>query len=139
MKAHSYGICPYRIKNGKIEILMNKCNKYSKWNFFKGKIENGETFKECALREFQEETGIKLNENELENYFFQTNPSKNIGIFLYNFTNNEYNFKFQKREIYEAKWLNIDNLNEISKNQSKIYNEILKLLKPKIKWAKHIK
>jgi 8-oxo-dGTP pyrophosphatase MutT (NUDIX family) len=35
---------------------------YGKWSFPGGGANPGETFRACAFREFQEETGIKLNQ-----------------------------------------------------------------------------
>ena len=45
------------VYNGKKEILFIRRNK--KWDLPKGKIENGESHQEAALREVMEETGIK--------------------------------------------------------------------------------
>ena len=37
-----------------------------KYNGFGGKIESGESFRQCAVRELYEESGIKVNEHELD-------------------------------------------------------------------------
>lgn len=39
---------------------------FGKWNGFGGKIENGETMRECAVRELYEECGILANAKDLE-------------------------------------------------------------------------
>lgn len=38
----------------------------SKWNGFGGKLEEGETFLQCAIREFAEESGLTAREEDLE-------------------------------------------------------------------------
>lgn len=126
MKEKSYGICPYIIDNGKIFILLNKTNCTSfNYNFFKGKIEEGETIEETAIREFQEEAGIIIDKIHLEEYFFQ-NGAKHIGIYLVDFSNYiEKDFKFQTREIYSAAWIDINNTIMVPNNQSVILNNII--------------
>ena len=47
----------YRIEGDKTYFLAVK-NPYDKWTFPKGKVEEGETWQEAAVREIQEETGI---------------------------------------------------------------------------------
>jgi predicted NUDIX family NTP pyrophosphohydrolase len=65
----SAGILVYRIKSGKIEVLLGKTGgpfwkkiKRS-WQIPKGRVEEGESLEETARREFFEETGIKIEEN----------------------------------------------------------------------------
>lgn len=66
---YSAGIIPFR-KNekGEIEFFVGhpggvgwQWNDY--WAFLKGGVENGESWVDCAWREFQEESGIELNED----------------------------------------------------------------------------
>jgi 8-oxo-dGTP pyrophosphatase MutT (NUDIX family) len=131
-KQYSYGICPYIIINGSFFILLNKTSKNSSFNFFKGKIRDGETKEQAAIREFYEEAGVKITEEDLEERFSQKNSKKNIGIYLVDFTKyNHMPFKFQKREIYSAMWINVSKEVEMSKNQKKIFSDIILHFKSK--------
>ena len=60
----SCGILAYRWKNGKLQVLLGKnggpFSGTCPWNIPKGHVENGETDKECAVREFIEETGLDV-------------------------------------------------------------------------------
>lgn len=134
MKEYSYGICPYKVENNAFYILVNKSSETSFYNFFKGKTEEGETPKQTAIREFFEEAGIKLNQRNLEEYYEQKNPRKDIGIFLYDFTTLEYELKLQESEIYSAEWLKVGDDINLSKNQSKIYNHMCLDFYPRMKF-----
>lgn len=127
MKEYSFGICPYILRKDGFYILLNKTSRVSDWNFFKGKMEAGELITQCALREFEEETGRKLRTSRLEEYFYQTSKRKDIGVYLVNFTNfnNDLSsFKFQEKEIHHADWVKLDSEFVMSKNQSKIILDI---------------
>jgi 8-oxo-dGTP pyrophosphatase MutT (NUDIX family) len=74
------------IFNDKNELLM--IFRRGKWDLPKGKLDEGETIEACALREVQEETGLKA---ELQNF---------IGL-----TYHEYFDKYsQKDVIKETHW-----------------------------------
>jgi len=52
------GTAPYRTRNGKIEFLIVHRKRYSDWSLPKGKLDRGESFKRCAERETEEESGV---------------------------------------------------------------------------------
>lgn len=60
----SCGILVYRWKNGVLQVLLGKnagpFNRKMPWNIPKGHIEEGESEFECAVREFEEETGLEV-------------------------------------------------------------------------------
>ncbi len=67
MQKISAGLLMYRIKNNNLEIFLVhpggpfwKGKEDGVWSIPKGEVEDGEDFFECAKREFEEETGIKL-------------------------------------------------------------------------------
>lgn len=74
----SAGVLVYRKKNNKIEILLvhpggpfwqNKDE--NSWSIPKGEIEDEDVnLKKTAIREFEEETGIKINEEDKEKMFY---------------------------------------------------------------------
>jgi len=128
MKELSCGFCPYIIKNDGIYIFLNKTSRCSLWNFFKGKIESGESFEECAEREFLEETGFDLSSYHKEKVFFQKNKRKNILIYLV-----EIDIEIEAKrsqEIYSSAWIRLDPKIIVSKNQSKIFSDIFIYFKP---------
>ena len=124
-KEYSYGVCPYRIKNNKVQILLIQPKGHTEWGFIKGKIEEGETIAECAKRETFEETRIDININNLENYFEQKNKRKDVGIYLINTkTLNLKNIKLQKGEVHRIKFFDLESDISINKNQSLILQNI---------------
>jgi len=139
-KVKSFGICPYIIKDNSVFILMNKTSKKSDWNFFKGKMEDKEGVIDCAIREFKEEVGVKVKEDDLEEFFIQINKNKDIGIFLVDWSLYNKSFKFDKKEIYKAEWIDIFKNPDlkVSKNQRKIYEQILTYFLGKEYWIRNI-
>lgn len=82
----SCGIIPFR-KNeeGEMEFFVGHPgghypNQKDLWMFLKGAVENGETWKETALREFKEETGLPMEDCEINSLIplgsVQQNPHK---------------------------------------------------------------
>jgi 8-oxo-dGTP pyrophosphatase MutT (NUDIX family) len=60
------GVVSRRGENGAVEILVVHRPRYDDWSFPKGKLEPGESEKDAALREVEEETGLQCRiEREL--------------------------------------------------------------------------
>lgn len=53
------GAIPWRINKGVLEVLLIHRPRYDDWSWPKGKIDPGETIPECAVREVEEEIGVK--------------------------------------------------------------------------------
>ena len=127
MKEYSYGICPYKIENSKVQILLIQPKGHKEWGFIKGKIDD-ETKEECAIRECLEETNIFVDKIHLEHFFEQENKRKDVGIFLVDCCNlNLSNIKLEKREIENIKFFNIKEHIKINKNQEHILFNIQNL------------
>ena len=55
-----------RQENGRVEVALVHRPKYDDWSLPKGKLDPGEGFKEAAVREVEEETGVRAGlEKEL--------------------------------------------------------------------------
>ena len=54
------GAVIWRRSDGREEVLLVHRAKYDDWSFPKGKAEAGESDEECALREVEEETGLRV-------------------------------------------------------------------------------
>jgi len=100
-----------------IKLLVVKGNGSGIYSFPKGKQNDDETVETCAVREVMEETGIKINENEL----FDKKKCK-IGsntYFLLEVNENDYqsfNIK-DTREVCEVSWKTVEELKNINCNK----------------------
>jgi 8-oxo-dGTP pyrophosphatase MutT (NUDIX family) len=60
------GVVASRGEKGKLQVLVVHRGKYDDWTFPKGKANRGERDEDCALREVEEETGLRCElEDEL--------------------------------------------------------------------------
>lgn len=55
------GAVCWRETHAGLEVLLVHRPKYNDWSWPKGKVEKGETLPECAVREVEEETGLKVH------------------------------------------------------------------------------
>jgi len=87
----SAGILIYRKKNGKIQVFLVhpggpfwKNKDLNSWSIPKGEIENEEDLKNTAIREFEEETGIVLTDEDKEKIFYLGEvKSKNKIVYVF--------------------------------------------------------
>ncbi|MBO0594207.1 NUDIX hydrolase [Nesterenkonia sp. E16_7] len=54
------GALCWRLRRGELEVLVIHRPRYDDWSFPKGKLDEGETLPECAVREVREEIGLKV-------------------------------------------------------------------------------
>lgn len=139
-KEKAYGICLYRKKNNNIEVLLcMSTQSKNKWGFLKGGEQDYETKKQTAIREFYEESSIRVNYNHLENYFEQKNKNKDIGVFLVNYDRIEHIHRYFNLNKLYSKYLSWENSNvtffdinslpKIKKKQIKLVEEVVLFLK----------
>lgn len=88
-----------------------------KWDLPKGKLDDGETLEECALREVSEETGlhsITLGEKITETYHYYPWKGKKIlkasHWYRMHFTGNELTVPQIEEDILDIQWIRPENL-----------------------------
>ena len=103
----SAGILPFRFIDGKIEVMLvhaggpfwaKKDN--AAWSIPKGLIEEDETILEAAIREFEEETSLKIAEELFDLGSAKTGP-KTIYIFA---VKKDIDVKVVKSNTFELEW-----------------------------------
>jgi len=138
----AFGILLYKIEKNSIKILLCKSVKsLDKWGCLKGMQVADESDKECAKREFKEECGIIVETYLFEDYFYQQNKEKNVGIWIVNAEKiNDLDKYFYEDKLYDyflswenskVKFFDINELPNIKKKQSVLIEEIKDFLQNK--------
>ncbi len=141
-KAKAYGILLYKLEKNSAKILLCKSVKsLDKWGCLKGVQFCNETAKECAKREFFEECGIKVETYLFENYFFQENEDKDVGIWIVNakkiiginryFNEDKLHDTYLSWENSKVKFFNIKDLPLIKRKQKNLIKDIKDFLQNK--------
>lgn len=109
----SAGGVVYRKKKDAIEVLICKHSGYHKWVLPKGLIEKGEKPEETAIREVEEETGIRgrvVQEiGEPESYVYTFNGLKVFKkVHYYLMEYDRGSTKSHDFEMEEVEWMDID-------------------------------
>ena len=134
-KEKAFGIALYKCTQDKIEALLCKSVKSKeKYGFLKGVQIANESNEQTAIREFYEESGIRLFNYQLEEFFLQKNETKDIGVYLVNYDkiNNieKHFYKNKLKEQYichensDVRFFDLLNLPPIKAKQIKIIKEI---------------
>lgn len=58
---HAAGGVVFRLRKGSAEFLVAHRPRYDDWSIPKGKLDPGEKFRDCAIREVREETGFSVH------------------------------------------------------------------------------
>ena len=71
---------------GKLLITQRRCNDHlpNLWEFPGGKVEPGETFESCLVREIREELGIEISVGALVEDLTHSYPEKTVRLRFYN-------------------------------------------------------
>ncbi len=94
------------------DVLIVHRPKYDDWTFPKGKAEPGESDEACALREVEEETGLRcelLEELPATTYRDSRLRSKRVRYWLMRPTEGELTFR---HEVDDARWLDLADARE---------------------------
>ena len=110
------------IVNNKILLVQSNKNKDldNQWSIPKGKIDKGERELDCAIRELEEETGIKIKRDNYEHlriYYKKNDILKELTAFIVNLSKEELDVKieddkinrkfYNTEEIYKAKFFTL--------------------------------
>lgn len=60
-KVKAAGGVVWRVRDGVVEILLVHRPRYDDWSFPKGKLNSGERYRDAAIREVTEETGLVIS------------------------------------------------------------------------------
>ncbi|KAD4060291.1 NUDIX hydrolase [Arthrobacter yangruifuii] len=61
VKVVAAGALCWRVRGGRLQVLMIHRPRYDDWSWPKGKLDAGETTPECAVREVREEVGLRIS------------------------------------------------------------------------------
>ena len=98
-------------------------NCYGQWNLPTGKLDDGESIFEGAIREIFEETGCKVKLTKVLPILSSRKPSLVRIIFLTELL--EENIHFDKSEILDVKWMEIEEIKKMPKENLRAYEHIL--------------
>ena len=143
---HSAGIIPYKFEDSEIKFFlghpggpMNRNKDY--WALLKGTMENGEDVLETAIREFQEESGLRLDTDRVKEHLWlvgtiKQRKDKIVTAYAMEVDDIDPDKCFSNMvpdegfpEMDEYKWFTFDEIKEVvSKSNLWFYSEIIKRL-----------
>lgn len=118
------------VKNNKNEYLFIK--RLGKWDLPKGKLEKGEVMKETAVREVEEECGVKVDvlgkkiKSTYHSYImFDELIIKKTNWYEMEIHGNPTLTPQAEEDITQAEWLGKDHINKVRENTYPLINDIL--------------
>lgn len=112
------GVIPYRIINGKIEILLITSRSKKKWIIPKGLIENGLSEKESAANEALEEAGVEgfIHSTKIGTYKVEKwNGQCNVQVYL--MCVEKIHESWLEAYLRKRKWFSINEISETVKRE----------------------
>ncbi len=109
------GGVPYRtVSNGRREVACVYREARGDWTFPKGKLDPGETFEQCAVREVWEETGLYCQIERFigtTNYTHRKGKPKIVAYFLMSVIGGDGLFQ-PNDEVDELRWVPVEHVRE---------------------------
>lgn len=110
IKEYSYGIVPLKRVEGEWQVLLIQHSSAKYWGFPKGHSESGESPREAAVRELQEETGLHivkfLSESTFEEHYTYSLRSTLINkTVLFFIAEVDGELILQSHEVSGARWV----------------------------------
>ena len=102
------GVVWRRKKRSAVEVLLVHRPKYDDWTLPKGKLDDGESAEEAAVREVEEETGFRVSlgqELPSTDYHDRFGRPKNVRYWVMDITGGDFE---PNREVDEVRWLSVD-------------------------------
>lgn len=109
-------------------LLVARSNGKNRFYIPGGKIEKSETFKEALSREIQEELSVSVIESSILEYGVFTTEAdgkKNTNVSLHTYFAEVTGTPQPSSEIEEIKWINSNNINELSEASALVLNSLL--------------
>ncbi|MEM7175031.1 MAG: NUDIX domain-containing protein [Chlamydiota bacterium] len=140
MQEQSFGIIPLTFRGQIWDLFLVRHLNGLHWGFPKGRAETGESPKQAAERELQEETAMKVirylpHPYLVDRYHYKTRAgeriAKRVQLYLAEVTPS---YRLQKEELIEGKWVAAKDLfTYVSfESQRPLYRAILKMLKTQV-------
>jgi 8-oxo-dGTP diphosphatase len=106
-KIRAAGCLVYRHGEDGIEVLVAHRPRYDDWDFPKGKLEDGESELECAIRETEEETGYTgdIGDELPADHYVVRDRDKTVRWWLLRQTGGQF---VENDEVDEVVWLSPD-------------------------------
>ncbi len=103
---HAAGGVVWRRIDGRIEVVLVHRPQYDDWTFPKGKRKADETDEDCALREVQEETGLRCSlGEELPTTEYVDSRDRPKVVRWWTMQPLDGNFEIDEDEVDEARWV----------------------------------
>lgn len=118
------------VRNSKVLMVQEAQKKcYGKWNFPAGHVDENESIIDAAIREVYEETGCKVKLTGLLPICMAS--GKNGDRLMVRFTADviDENIKFDTEEILDVKWIDINDIKNMSKEELRGYDVSIQILK----------
>ncbi len=105
-----------RERGGTTEVLIVHRPRYDDWSLPKGKLDQGESWEDCALREVHEETGVAVAlgpELSEINYTDRKGRPKTVRWWLMSAVEGHPSHRGVDREVDEARWVAVEEVRQL--------------------------